>query len=127
MLGVAHIVGLGLAGSLVALVFWMTRRSFGAIDRAQAAEARAAQAERQLDARGVAVADRDRAIASLESTNRGLRAALDAARSATPLPSKTATAEESARAIRDALIDLDGNRVPVPAAGETAAARPEDR
>ena len=100
----AGLIGaLGLAGAIVAFAFWQAIRASTATDARIAAIAARAKSEIACEARGYAIAERDRVIDALENDNRRLRAGLAAASTALPAPSPGATVKDSADAIRDAL------------------------
>jgi hypothetical protein len=66
MLEAVSIGALSTTLALIAFVIWTTRRAFAASDAEKTEFKRASALERQLDARGVAVADRDRIISDLQ-------------------------------------------------------------
>lgn len=109
-------VALALAGAAMGMAIWMGNRAFGASEGEKSALKTQGETERQLEARGVAVADRDRVIEALTTERDGLKSALEHSTQALNEALTTCTKDPHAAAtlLRSALDRLASLRDGVP-------------
>ena len=103
MIAAALIGALGLSGALVAFAFWQARRAATAMDRLLSLTEEKGALERQLDARGRAVEERDQVINKLEESVANYRETLEKLVARAPLPTEEKDAIPALRAALDEL------------------------